>query len=82
MHRSAVNRSRPPGITLLAAAALLWILSEEPAQAYLDPGSISLLFQALIAAALGSLLVLKRYWSQLIYWVRRRFSSKPEDEGG
>ena len=46
-------------------AALVTIVTEGRASAYLDPGSVSFLFQAVIAGLLGGLLVLKRYWQQI-----------------
>jgi hypothetical protein len=63
-------------------ALLLTFLLEGRAYAYLDPGSISLFFQALIAGIFGGLLVLKRYWAQISDGIRRRFSSKPQDDEG
>lgn len=65
-------------IALLALA----VVTEGRAWAYLDPGSISLFFQALIAGVLGGLLVLKRYWAQITDGIRRRFSSKSGDDAG
>jgi hypothetical protein len=61
---------------------LLAVLCEGRAYAYLDPGSVSLFFQALIAGIFGGLLVLKRYWGQISEGIRRRFSSKPQDDEG
>lgn len=79
-------RPRAPRSTLrrsiLVAAALVAVLTEGHAWAYLDPGSISLFFQALIAGVLGGLLVLKRYWAQISDSIRRLLSSKPRDDAG
>ncbi len=73
---------RLPRKAVFAAALLLWVLSEGQAHAYLDPGSISLFFQTLIAALFGGLLILKHYWADIKSGIRRRFSSKPEDDEG
>lgn len=55
---------------------LLQPLLAREAHAYLDPGSVSLFFQTLIAALLGGLLVVKRYWQQIKSGVRSLFSSR------
>lgn len=80
--RSQPSRLSPRGISTLVAALFLSFLLEGRAHAYLDPGSISLFFQALIAGIFGALLVLKRYWAQISDGIRRRFSSKPQDDEG
>ncbi len=49
----------------LFLSALLSLVTEGRASAYLDPGSVSFLFQAVIAALLGGMLVLKSYWQQI-----------------
>lgn len=55
---------------------LLLSLKSSLAHAYLDPGSISLILQAIIAAIAGGLMTVK-YW----YWrVLRFFGSKKEDK--
>lgn len=80
--RARGQRTDPRGSTLTLAALALAVLSEGRAWAYLDPGSISLFFQALIAGVLGGILVLKRYWRQIADGIRRRFSSKPGNDDG
>lgn len=47
-----------PRKSILAA---LFFLAIEPAQAYLDPGSVSIAIQALVAAIAGGVLTAK-YW--------------------
>lgn len=47
---------------------------------YLDPGSGSYLLQLLIAGVMGSLLLLKVYWSKVTSAVRRLLG-KEVDEG-
>lgn len=63
--------------SLLPVVCLILLLSlnSGPAHAYLDPGSISLVVQAIIAAVAGGLMTVK-YW----YWrVLRFFGGKKED---
>ena len=63
---------------VLPAVFLILFLSlkSSPAHAYLDPGSISLILQAIIAAIAGGLMTVK-YW----YWrVLRLFGRKKESE--
>ena len=79
MRSRSCKTQRPWGTTLMVALFLAFLL-EGRAHAYLDPGSISLFFQALIAGVFGALLVIKRYWAQITDVIRRRFSSKPQDD--
>lgn len=50
-------------LVLCSAAALMFI--ETDAYAYLDPGTGSIILQALIAGIAGSLFVVKAYWYKL-----------------
>lgn len=43
-----------------------------PANAYLDPGSGSIIFQAVIGAALGISLALKVYWRRVVAFFQRK----------
>jgi|TARA_B100000315_G_scaffold257549_1_gene306751 hypothetical protein len=43
----------------------LYLASASPAQAYIDPGSASLVLQATIGAIAAGLLVLKIYWRKI-----------------
>ena len=45
---------------LLAAVAGLWLLSERPAYAYIDPGTGSMIYQAALTILLGLGLVLRQ----------------------
>ena len=46
-------------------AAILALGIVSPAQAYLDPGTGSILLQGLIAGVVGGLVTIKLYWSKL-----------------
>ena len=63
---------------IVALALVLLIPFTGPAQAYLDPGSVSLVFQMLVAAVLGSLVVLRLQWDK----VKAFFSRKKKKESG
>lgn len=64
----------------LLFAALLSLLTEGHAHAYLDPGAVSFFFQTMVAALLGGLLVIKRYWQQIKSALSKLFSPKARDE--
>lgn len=66
---------------VLFLSASLSLVIEGQASAYLDPGTISFLFQAVIAGLLGGLLVLKRYWQQIKTSLSRLLSPKTRDDG-
>ena len=73
-HRTMVRR-------VLFLSASISLVIEGQASAYLDPGTISFFFQAVIAGLLGGLLVLKRYWQQIKTGLSRLFSPKTRDDG-
>lgn len=57
----------PSQLKLPAAllAALLLLVSTRPAEAYLDPGTGSMVLQAVIAAIAAAAVALKLYWTRL-----------------
>lgn len=59
--------------TLLAAAALIVVFAP-PAFAYLDPGTGSYIFQALIAVSLGAAFAVKLFWNRikLLFGARKK----------
>ena len=56
---------------LAAAAALLLIIGERPAYAYVDPGAGSLIYQTALTILLGLGFVLRRSRASLSRFVRR-----------
>lgn len=65
--------------SLLSAVLLILLLSlkSSPAHAYLDPGSISLALQAIIAAIAGGLVTVKFwYWRVLRFFGRKKEGKK------
>jgi hypothetical protein len=92
--RAAGNRSDPeqrePGDqgmkfwrqtgSTLVLAIVIQILFVRDAQAYLDPGTMSLIFQMIAASVLGALVALKVYWRRVSASIRGIFSSKKEEE--
>ena len=51
--------------TALLLGTAVPLLLAAPAQAYLDAGSASMLFQALIGAAAAALVLTKTYWQRI-----------------
>lgn len=60
------------GISLLAASM--------NSHAYLDPGSGSIIIQALLAAAISAAVTLKFYWLRVKGFLQRLFSSKSANQ--
>jgi hypothetical protein len=60
---------------LLLAAAVPELLAQN-AFAYLDPGTGSFVFQALVAAFLGSLFALKTFWGKITAFARGLFTAR------
>lgn len=55
---------------LIPTVLLLLVVAERPAEAYVDPGSASYIFQLAMGALLGGLFVLRTYWSRLVTAIR------------
>ena len=54
---------------------VIWV---DDAQAYLDPGTASMLFQSVVAAVVGGFFLIKTYWSKLKNLFSRNKDSQPE----
>ena len=59
--------SRAPGIALLAA---VWLSIAAPAEAYLDPGTGSMLISAVLGVAAALALAVKMFWYRLVGFFR------------
>ena len=59
-----------------AMSILVWV---DDAHAYLDPGTGSMLFQALIAAVTGGIFLIKTYWSKIKLFFYRDKKTKLKD---
>ena len=57
---------------LIASVTALLIIAIEPAYAYLDPGTGSMLLQGLIASIAGGLMIIKLYWYKIKTFLFRR----------
>ena len=64
---------------VVVAVAFQIVLTRE-AQAYIDPGSVSFMFQSMVAAVLGGLLVLRLYWKGITAKIGGWLSREDEDE--
>jgi hypothetical protein len=63
--------------TNLIIFSIYFFLISPPAQAYIDPGTGSFIFQLLISAFVGGIFIIKTYWQKIKNW----FSGKqPEDK--
>lgn len=51
-----------------------------PAHAYLDAGSASMVLQVIVATLVGVAVTLKIYWGRFSVWARKFFTSKSLDE--
>ena len=63
----------------VVAVAFQTVLTRE-AQAYIDPGSVSFMFQSLVAVVLGGLLVVRHYWAGITARLKGRLAPENEDE--
>ena len=75
-----MKRSEPPGLNALVVLSVLAFLSvARDAEAYIDPGSGSVILQALIAAALGAWVAVKLGWKRVRGFARDFLRRKDKD---
>ena len=60
-----------------ALLLLVGLLYGDPAQAYLDPGTGSLVLQVVLAGIAGALAVVKLYWEKIRGLFRPQVGSEP-----
>ncbi len=75
-----VHRMETKGQALftLATAVILTLAATQPAYAYLDPGTASVILQVLLGSVAGAMVVGKLYWAKFKDLFRRK-PSKPQD---
>jgi hypothetical protein len=55
---------------MAAVVLLLVVFAERPAEAYVDPGSASYVFQLLVGTALGAVFALRMGWDRVKEFMR------------
>ncbi|MFQ5635695.1 MAG: hypothetical protein ACE5G3_10260 [Gammaproteobacteria bacterium] len=73
-HRRHVGASAP------VAAALFLIMNSQPAWAYLDPGTGSMIISALVGLFATVALAVKTYWYKIKAFLRREPPTRPTGE--
>jgi len=63
------------------ASFLALLIGVEPAWAYLDPGTGSLILQSLIAGVAGAFVVCRLYWAKFKTFVATAFSRRAAQPG-
>ena len=64
-------------VEAVVAAALLFLIFAEQADAYIDPGSGSYILQLILAGLLGAGVAVKIYWKRIKGAILRTPSEKP-----
>ena len=64
-------------VEAVVAAALLFLILAEQADAYIDPGSGSYILQLILAGLLGAGVAVKIYWKRIKGAILRTPSEKP-----
>ncbi|MDZ4786167.1 MAG: hypothetical protein SGJ02_08835 [bacterium] len=64
---------------MLILFCLIILLIPNLAQAYLDPGTGSVILQSLIAVALGAAFTIKTYWRRLRVFFASKAQGKSDD---
>ncbi len=73
-------RRQAPAVLILTSACAIALT--EPAYAYLDPGTGSMILQGMLGAVAAGLYVIKLRWSQLKAFFASRFSKETTAKGG
>jgi hypothetical protein len=69
-----------PTVVNVAFLASISVLSyTAPASAYLDPGTGSMMLQALLGGIAGAAVVGRLYWHRMKSFMTSRFSAKPRN---
>jgi hypothetical protein len=55
---------------LMSIVLLLLVMTERSAEAYIDPGTASYVFQVIAGAILGGVFLLRTYWNRVVTTVR------------
>jgi hypothetical protein len=58
---------------MVAVVALLLAGEDRVAEAYIDPGNASYLFQLIAGALLGGLFLVRTYWNRMVSGIRSLF---------
>ena len=74
-----MKRSMLP--TTLVVPALLYLPFHHIVQAYIDPGTGSIVIQAVIGALAAVLVAIGMFWKQIKAFVRNQFSRSKKSEG-
>jgi hypothetical protein len=61
---------RSPFFPLVSLTLILLVVTERPADAYIDPGTASYVFQIIAGAVLGGVFLLRTYWTRVVTTVR------------
>ncbi len=64
---------------LIIFVGLLNLIFTYNAQAYIDPGTGSYMFQMFIATVLGASFAVKTYWQKIIGFITKPFSKDSKD---
>lgn len=72
---------RPKGTLLWCLALIATLAAHRPAFAYLDPGTGSILLQALLGGVAGGLVILKLYWTRIKELFGHKPQKAPAEEG-
>jgi uncharacterized membrane protein YfcA len=75
--RARVSTMKLKPLTIVSATLLLVLLATTPAQAYVDPGSASILVQVVIGTVLGAVVAARLYWQKIKAFFRRGRDDDP-----
>ena len=71
--------ARRVGVVSATALAILGA-GTSPAQAYLDPGTGSMILQGIIGAVAGALVALRIYWGKIKFFSSEKSAAKPVED--
>jgi hypothetical protein len=74
--RGDYSRAMPKPL-FFVSVLVVWLLAEAPAQAYLDPGSGSMLLQLLLGGFAAVGVIGKLYWNRVASFFGRKETQQP-----
>lgn len=67
-------------VRIISYVTIIIALSINSAFAYLDPGTGSFIFQALIAGFVGTLFIIKKFWKNITGFFRNLFNKREQND--
>lgn len=69
-------------VNSIVVAAIISVASSEPAFAYIDPGTGSMILQGIIGGVAGGLFIMRTYWARVVSFFSGGRKGAPAEVAG